>query len=153
MEPTLLRSIHKKLLCFKESNLKCPIDGEVLKADKAEAHTGYGCQSCKGSWLSKSYIDSIQYTKEFEPQKFFKTLSSAVNETINSKCPVNCGILSSITKLDGVSYCPSCLGVWFESRALKNMLNNHRNKKENSGIADIPNTTIGIFDLLGALFK
>lgn len=50
--------------------MKCPIDGMILKADKAEAHVGYGCPTCKGSWLPKKYIDSLQYTKEFEPQKF-----------------------------------------------------------------------------------
>jgi len=133
--------------------MKCPVDGDVLKADKAEAHTGYGCTSCKGSWLPKSYIDSIQYTKEFEPQKFFSTFSNSDHETTDYKCPVNCGALSAITDFDGISYCPSCSGVWFESRALKSMLNNYQTKRESSAIADIPNATIGIFDLLGALFK
>jgi Zn-finger nucleic acid-binding protein len=133
--------------------MKCPEDGNVLSADKAEAHTGYGCTSCKGSWLPKSYIDSIQYTKEFEPQKLFSTLSNSVHETTNSICPVNCGALSSITDIDGISYCPSCFGVWFESKALKSMLNNYQTKRESSAIADIPNATIGTFDLLGALFK
>ncbi len=33
------------------------------------------------------------------------------------------------------------------------MLNNYRSKKENYVVADIPNATIGIFDLLAALFK
>jgi len=133
--------------------MKCPKDENVLSADKAEAHTGYGCASCKGSWLPKRYINSIQYTKEFEPQQFFSALSSSVHETTSSECPVNCGTLSSITDFDGISYCPSCLGVWFESIALKNMLNNYQTKRENSSVADVPNASIGIFDLLGALFK
>ena len=138
---------------FQGVEMKCPVDGDVLKADRAEAHTGYGCKSCKGSWLPKSFIDSIQYTKEFEPQKFFSTLSKSVHETTSSKCPVNCGALSSIADIDGISYCPSCLGVWFESKALKSMLNNYQIKREGAAIADIPNASVGIFDLLGALFK
>ncbi len=133
--------------------MKCPDDGDVLSADKAEAHTGYGCVSCKGSWLPKSYIDSIQYTKEFDPQKFFSTLKSSGHETTCFKCPVNCGVLNSITDFNSISYCPSCLGVWFESKALKNMLKNYQTKRENPAVADLPNTTIGVFDLLGALFK
>ena len=138
---------------FQGVEMKCPVDRDVLKAEKAEAHTGYGCTSCKGSWLPKSYIDSIQYTKEFEPQKFFSTLSNSDHETTNYKCPVNCGALSAITDFDGISYCPSCSGVWFESKALKSMLNNYQTKRESLAVADIPNASIGIFDLLGALFK
>ncbi|MBU2893716.1 zf-TFIIB domain-containing protein [Colwellia sp. D2M02] len=133
--------------------MKCPVDGDVLSAEKAEAHTGYGCASCKGSWLPKSYIDSIQYTKEFDPHKFFSTLKSSGHDATNSKCPVNCGVLSSISDFNGISYCPSCLGVWFESKALKNMLNNYQTKREDAAFADIPNASVGIFDLLGALFK
>lgn len=133
--------------------MKCPIDGEVLKADKAEAHTGYGCVSCKGSWLPKSYIDSIKYTKDFEPQKFFNGLSSKANENTNSKCPSNCGVLSTITDAKGISYCTSCSGVWFEESTLKEMLKRYSNKDSSLAVTDIPNATIGFFDALGALFK
>lgn len=146
-------NIYNELLCIKELILKCPVDGSTLNADQAEAHTGYGCKSCKGSWLPQSYIDSIQYTKEFEPQKFFNTLSNSVHATSNSRCPVNCGVLSSITDFNGISYCPSCLGVWFEPKGLKKMLENYQTKRENLSVADIPNATIGIFDLLTALLK
>jgi Zn-finger nucleic acid-binding protein len=138
---------------FQGVEMKCPVDGDVLKADKAEAHTGYGCTSCKGSWLPKSYIDSIQHTKEFEPQKFFSTFSKSIQEITSSKCPVNCGVLSSITDIDGISYCPSCLGVWFESKALKNMLSKYQTKRDGAVFIDIPNASVGIFDLLGAVFK
>jgi Zn-finger nucleic acid-binding protein len=138
---------------FQGVEMKCPVDGDVLSPDTAEDHTGYGCESCKGSWLPKSYIDSIQYTKEFDPQKFFSTLKSSEHDASNSKCPVNCGVLSSMTDLNGISYCPSCLGVWFESKALKSMLKNYQTKRDNPAVADIPNASIGTFDLLGALFK
>jgi Zn-finger nucleic acid-binding protein len=138
---------------FQGVEMKCPDDGNVLSADNVETHTGYGCASCKGSWLPKSYIDSIQYTKEFDPQKFFSTLKNSGYETTSFKCPMNCGVLNSITDFNGVSYCPSCLGVWFKSKALKNMLKNYQTKRENSAIVDVPNATIGVFDLLGALFK
>ena len=133
--------------------MKCPIDGDILKADKAEEHTGYGCISCKGSWLPKKYIDSIQYTKEFEPQVFFNTLTGAVNETTRSMCPVNCGELNSITEFKGVSYCPSCLGVWFESNALKSMLSCHRNKSEPATFVDSGSVAVGFFDIIGSIFK
>jgi hypothetical protein len=33
------------------------------------------------------------------------------------------------------------------------MLKNYQTKRENSAIVDVPNATIGVFDLLGALFK
>ena len=133
--------------------MKCPVDGDVLKAGKAEDHTGYGCTSCKGSWLPKTYIDSIQYTKEFDPQKFFCALSKYPQEATSSRCPVNCGVLSSIADINGISYCPSCLGVWFESNALKKMLKNYQTKREGAAFTDIPTVSIGIFDLFGALFK
>jgi Zn-finger nucleic acid-binding protein len=138
---------------FQGIEMKCPEDGSVLIHNKAEAYTGYGCLLCRSSWLPKSYIDSIQYTKEFDPQKFFSTLKNSVQETTSFKCPVNCGVLNSITDFNGVSYCPSCLGVWFKSKALKNILKNYQTKRENLVIADVPNATIGIFDLLGSLFK
>lgn len=133
--------------------MKCPVDRDELIAGKTEAHTGFGCTTCKGSWLPKNYIDSIQYTKTFEPQKFFTTLQHSVHHVTHSKCPVNCGALSAVTDVKGISYCPSCLGVWFESKALKSMLNKYQTKRENAAIADIPNATIGIFDLLATLFK
>lgn len=133
--------------------MKCPIEGSILKADKAEAHTGYGCASCKGSWLPKSYINSIQYTKEFEPQTFFNMLSNNMNETTHAKCPSNCGVLSSITEIKGISYCPSCLGVWFEASTLKDMLNNYQNKKDSLSFVDPASATLGIFDILGSLLK
>ena len=133
--------------------MKCPADGDVLRANKAEAHSGYGCASCKGSWLPKSYIDSIQYTKEFDPQQYFNALKGSEHSVSNSQCPVNCGTLSVITELEGISYCPTCLGVWFESDALKNMLKNYQTKRDHSAIADIPHASISFFDLLGALFK
>lgn len=133
--------------------MKCPDDGNFLSHDKAEAHTGYGCASCQGSWLPKSYIDSIQYTKEFDPQEFFCTLKNSGKETTRFKCPVNCGVLNSLTDFNGVSYCPSCFGVWFKSKALKNMLKNYKTKRENLVMADVPNATIGVFDLLSSLFK
>ena len=66
---------------------------------------------------------------------------------------MKCGDLSAITELNGISYCPSCMGVWFETNALKNMLNKHQTKSENTAFVDIPNTSVGLFDLLGALFK
>jgi len=36
--------------------LKCPIDGNPLVIDRAEAHSGFGCLSCKGSWLPKNIL-------------------------------------------------------------------------------------------------
>ena len=66
---------------------------------------------------------------------------------------VHGGVLGSVTDFDGISYCPSCMGVWFEFKAVNSMLNNYQTKRERSTIADIPNATIGIFDLVGALFK
>lgn len=133
--------------------MKCPTDGSVLKSDKTEDHTGYGCVSCKGSWLPKSYIYSIKYTKDFEPQKFFNELSATTNEIIHSKCPSSCGFLSTTTDSKGISYCTSCYGVWFEENALKEMLKRYNNKNSKLASTDIPNTTIGFFDVLGALFK
>jgi len=133
--------------------LKCPIDGVVLRADKAEDHTGYGCASCKGAWLPKSYIDSIQYAKEFKPQTFFNELVSKTNGSTHSKCPSNCGVLNTITDVKGISYCASCSGVWFDKGALKEMLKRYSNKNSALSVSDIPNATIGFFDVLGALFK
>ena len=98
-------------------------------------------------------INAIKYTKEFDPDKFFNTLSNAVHETTHLKCPVNCGALTSITEFKGISYCPSCLGVWFESKALKNMLNGHPNKIENTSAVDAGTATIGFFDILFSLIK
>jgi len=133
--------------------LKCPVDGSNLVADKAETHAGYGCPSCKGSWLPKKYIDSLQYTKEFEPQQFWKELTSKVIKKSDCKCPSNCGTLHSVNDLEGISYCPNCSGMWFDSRALKGMIKNYRNKTESFVVADAPNTIIGLLGMLGALFK
>jgi len=133
--------------------LKCPIDGEVLRADKAEDHTGYGCLSCKGSWLPKKYIDSLKYTKEFEPEQFWKELKNKTIKNNGHKCPSNCGTLHSVVDLEGISYCPNCLGIWFESSALKKMLKNYPNKTESLAVVDAPNAIIGFLSILGALFK
>ena len=133
--------------------MKCPIDGEVLKAEKAEAHTGYGCPKCKGSWLPKKYIDSLQYTKEFEPQQFWKELTSKSIKNNDFKCPSNCGTLYSIDDLEGISYCPSCFGMWFNPSALKSMLKTYPNKTEPVAVVDAPNAIIGFLGILGALFK
>lgn len=136
--------------------MKCPDDGSTLKAGRAEAHTGYGCLSCKGSWLPKSYVESLQYTKEFQPAIFFKTLPSITNKVTKSQCPTNCGALHAISEKEGVSYCPSCLGIWFESNALKNMLNMQKDKKDPEMIFDslsVTNLTTGLFDLLSGILK
>ncbi|MCF7517708.1 MULTISPECIES: hypothetical protein [Pseudoalteromonas] len=130
--------------------MKCPEDGQPLKADEAEAHTGYGCASCKGAWLPKSYVQSIKFTKEFDPKDFFSALSISKSQTSNNQCPMNCGALRSTNNL---SYCPSCLGVWFKHKALRKMLNNYQTKRDNANSADTPIMAEGIFSLLGALFK
>lgn len=133
--------------------MKCPTDGSRLQPDKAEDHTGYGCVSCKGSWLPKSYIDSIQYTKNFDPQTFFNELTSKANEKSHSACPSGCGVLSVVTDLQGIRYCSSCSGVWFERNALTEMLRRYSNKDESLTAASLPNATMGFFDIIGALFK
>lgn len=132
--------------------MKSPIDGSILKAEKAEGHTGYGCVTCKGSWLPKSYIDSIKYTKDFEPDKFFNALLSNTNESTHSVCPSNCGVLSTTIDSKGISYCASCSGVWFDENALKEMLKRYNNKNSLTAV-DIPNTSVGFLDVLGAFFK
>lgn len=133
--------------------MKCPIDEAVLKVDKAEAHTGYGCPACKGSWLPKKYIDSLQYTKEFDPQQFWGELTNKPFKNIDSKCPSYCGTLHSVNGCEGISYCPSCFGIWFDPNALKKMIKHYPNKTEPLIVADAPNTIIGLFGVLGALFK
>ena len=65
--------------------MKCPEDGQPLKANEAEAHTGYGCASCKGAWLPKSYVQSIKFTKEFDPKDFFSALSISKSQTSNNQ--------------------------------------------------------------------
>ena len=125
----------------------------ILKADKAEAHVGYGCPTCKGSWLPKKYIDSLQYTKEFEPQKFWEELTSKLTKISEGKCPVNCGELHHLNDVEGISYCPACMGMWFDANALKILLQNYPNKTESLVIVDAPNSIIGLLGLLGALFK
>jgi len=133
--------------------MKCPHDGDILQADKAEAHTGYGCVTCKGSWLPKSYIDAIQYSKEFDAKKFYQSLSCSAEHKTQINCPVNCGVLSTIPTLAGASYCPSCMGLWFEAKALKNMLKNQANKSDPASFVDPGNVTVGLFDILSSLFK
>lgn len=132
--------------------MKCPIDGTVLQADKAEAHTGYGCISCKGSWLPKSYVASIQYTKEFDPQTFFAEVSSKAHQTTHNKCPCNCGYLRTTPEEEGVSFCSTCSGVWFEKNALKELLWRYNNK-DDSFTAASSIDAIGFFATIGALFK
>lgn len=133
--------------------MKCPIDKSVLKAELAEAHTGYGCESCKGSWLPKKYIDSLQYTKDFKPQQFWLELTNESFKKTDNQCPFKCGALHAINNHHGMSYCPSCLGIWFEAKALKNMLKNYRNKSDLLASTDIVSGAVGVFDLFGKLLK
>lgn len=109
--------------------MKCPTDGNILKAGEVEAHAGYGCSSCKGAWLPKSYVASLKYTKEFEPEKFWTNLTNKPHHITQFRCPSNCGVLHSIDDLAGIKYCSTCLGMWFESSTLTMMLKGYRNKK------------------------
>ena len=133
--------------------MKCPTDGNVLTADNAEDHTGYGCSACKGSWLPKKYIDSIKYSKDFDADRFFLDLSADNSGSTNFPCPSNCGSLNTIAKIDGAHYCRACKGIWFKEDALKNMLKRYPDKESSLAGVDTPNLTIGIFDILGSLFK
>jgi len=132
--------------------MKCPIDGSPLKAGKTKNHTGYGCITCNGAWLPKSYIDSIKHTKDFNPDKFFTDLSSKTSESTRSLCPSNCGVLSTTVDSKGISYCTSCSGIWFDENELREMLKRYNNKNSLTAV-DIPNTSVGLLDVLGALFK
>jgi Zn-finger nucleic acid-binding protein len=133
--------------------LKCPNDGNVLIAGNAEDHTGYGCSACKGSWLPRKYIDSIKYSKDFDVDKFFLDLSTDNSGCTNLPCPSNCGFLNTIANIDSINYCPVCKGVWFEKDALKNMLKRYPDKESALSGVDTSNLTVGIFDILGSLFK
>jgi len=132
--------------------VKCPVDKEILTADKAEVHSGFGCLTCKGSWLPKKYIDSLKYTKEFDPQQFWQELTKKPSKSNDSKCPSNCGALHKIEHINGVSYCPKCNGMWFESGCLKVMVNKYRTKKDALLMADAPSALIGLFSIF-SLFK
>jgi Zn-finger nucleic acid-binding protein len=122
-------------------------------ADNAEDHTGYGCSTCQGSWLPQKFINSIKYSKDFEPKEFFNDIDSKVSGQANKRCPSNCGWLSTIGNTEGISYCVACHGVWFERDALKDMLKRYRNKQSSMVGADTPNIAVGFFDILGVLFK
>ena len=139
--------------CFKETVLKCPIDGSFLEVGRAEEHTGYGCATCKGSWLPKKYINSIKYSKDFDPQQFFTELSTNTSGHTDKRCPSSCGLLSAVKNLDGIDYCSVCHGVWFEKDSLKTVFKRLRNKESHLNGVDTPNLTVGFFDFLGFLFK
>ncbi|WP_298633649.1 hypothetical protein [uncultured Umboniibacter sp.] len=133
--------------------MKCPTDGNVLIADNAEDHTGYGCSACKGSWLPQRYIDSIKYSKDFDADKFFLDLSADNSESTNSLCPSDCGSLNTIANIDGANYCPVCKGIWFKKDALKSMLKRYPDKESSLADVDSPILAIDIVNFLGSLFK
>jgi Zn-finger nucleic acid-binding protein len=133
--------------------LKCPTDGNILAVNKAEDHTGYGCECCKGSWLPKKYIESIRHTKKFEPDTFYTELLSHKNEVFDAMCPSNCGVLTTTKHTVGTSYCAVCSGVWFEANALKQMLARYNNKNSPLTGVDTPNIFIGLIDFIRAFFK
>jgi len=117
--------------------------------DRAEAHSGFGCLSCKGSWLPKKYIDSLQYTKEFDPKNFWLELTNKQHHSEITNCPSSCGALHKVEDFKGISYCPKCYGMWFESACLKAWLKKYPTKHDNISATNVPDTIGGIFDVLG----
>lgn len=132
--------------------MNCPIDNKELFADKAEAHTGYGCKTCKTSWLPQKYIESIKYTNHFEPKEFWLQVAEMEQTTSQYQCPVGCGNLTELEQFSGIHYCHSCSGVLFQSQALKKWLKQYPAKED----PHMPSkTTIGIdfFNFITTLLK
>jgi len=99
--------------------------------------------------VTKKYIDSLQYTKEFDPRPFWQELSNQQHHGDSTNCPSSCGVLHKIEDLKGVSYCPKCFGMWFQSGCLKAWLQKYPTKNDNISAASVPDAIGGIFDVLG----
>ena len=132
--------------------MKCLCATGRLKHSNAESHTGYGCNSCGGSWLPYSYVKSISTVKEFDPAEFRLQLLAQAATPSAHLCLGKCGQLQQCTIGESqLAYCPKCLGIWFEKGQLKALLSQYRTNVDGRGEIELG---WGVLELLAlVLFK
>jgi Zn-finger nucleic acid-binding protein len=105
---------------------QCPIDKTQMIPATAEGHVGLRCGACAGMWLPSSYIDSLRFDRQFDPDSFKQQLRDGAKSGIGKRCPAGCGPLSTSCLRDAqLDWCPTCHGVWFDSGELQRILENH----------------------------
>jgi Zn-finger nucleic acid-binding protein len=107
---------------------------------------------CRGAWLPKKYIDSVRYSRVFDPDEFDKALVPNAIES-HLLCPQACGPLRHVQgDAHAVAFCPTCSGAWFPSGALAAVLRCYERRDNGVGTAIAVETGMnGIFALLGLL--
>lgn len=124
--------------------LKCPRDGQALVARVYEAKIEVdGCNTCKGTWLDKGELESIQATVERDYAEALARPHDSLREVaISAKArgPIQCpkcnaemtarpyGMGSQIV----IDVCPDDCGIWLdegELAALEQFF--ERSQKEN----------------------
>ena len=103
--------------------LKCPHDNEPLTVRQAEGHIGYLCESCRGVWLPKRYLETIKHSHEYSAEYFLASLRSQQSIRTTLPCPQGCGPLeSSESQQIRLESCGACDGVWLDSSELRLLL-------------------------------
>jgi Zn-finger nucleic acid-binding protein len=104
----------------------CPNHQTPLQQVTAEGHTGLRCGVCGGLWLPYSFINSLRYDRQFDPDEFKRHLIADQSGSSGKVCPDNCGPLH-VTRVRDVEldWCPTCHGAWFDANELARMLEHH----------------------------
>lgn len=117
--------------------LKCPHDAGTLTIRQAEGHIGYVCESCKGVWLPKRYLETIKYSHEYSAEYFLASLRAQQSIRTNLRCPQDCGSLeSSESHQIRLESCGACNGVWFDRSELSLLLEQFNKYRASSGYGE-----------------
>lgn len=112
----------------------CPHDASPLTIRETEGHIGFLCASCRGAWLPRKYIESIEHLRKFSHEKFLQALAAQLSFSSQLPCPDGCGTLrrKSIKGID-IELCPACQGIWFDRGEIEALLRDLPHRVEGSG--------------------
>lgn len=135
--------------------MKCPRDQSLLNLRSIEGHSGYRCSGCYGGWLPAKYLQSLEYSGNFNYRVFTETVTQSVSHVTALTCPAQCGQLRAARVADiSLAWCPTCQGSWFNFGAISKLHGKYARHDSTLGTELAVNAGFSVLSVvLGALFS
>lgn len=130
----------------------CPHDSRPLVIQDAEGHVGYGCDSCRGAWLPRKFLQSMEYGRRLSEAAIQNAFAAQLKRPTTLRCPAACGMLEGVyIKGIELDWCPHCKSVWFDRGEVAKLLARYPllGSASSGGVdaLDLVDIAGGIFDI------
>jgi Zn-finger nucleic acid-binding protein len=134
--------------------MRCPREQSELAVRETEGHVGFLCPTCKGAWLPRKYLRSIEYMRVFSHAQFVADISEVANRGVqNLPCPSGCGHLLH-ARLHGATleWCDVCQGAWLDRGEITDLLARYQLRENVPGVGQIVVEQTALSALASILF-